>query len=366
MEGLIMRPRWWAVIALALASVGGVALAAEGGFSLKTSPKIAFIYYSPRNTGGWTQSFEEARPKIEAALDQKIAFVESVPEDAAEIRPAAEKFMQRGYDIILGTAFGYSDAFKELAAKHPETAFINAAGTTNGPNLQSVYGRTYQSYYLCGMVAGAMSKSGKLGYVAPNPFGLVNWTINAWTLGAQKMNPKATVTVVYTGSWNDPVKERTAALALIDSGADVLSQHTDTPTVQIVAEEKGVYGTGYERDMREFAPKATLCSQVWQWDKFLVPEIKKIVAGGWQPAPYGAFPGIKQGGTDIACCNTVVPKEIVDRVTAERDAIIEGKEVFQGPILDNGGKERVASGQVVGDADLWKMDWYVAGVTAAK
>ena len=167
--------------------------------------------------------------------------------------------------FIIGTAFGYSDSFKELSEKYPQVAFLNASGTTNGPNLESFYGRTYESQYLCGMVAGAMSKSGKLGFVAAHPIGVVNWNINAYALGAQKMNPSAQVTVVFTGAWNDPVKERAAASALIDQGAEVIGENIDTPTPAIVAQERGIYATGHHRDAREFAPKSTLCSSVWTW-----------------------------------------------------------------------------------------------------
>src|SRR6202012_2194447 len=256
------------------------------GFTLKAPPKVAFLYFKAKNDGGWTQAFEEARVKMEKALGMQIPYVENIAEAAAQITPPAEKFIQRGYNIIIGTAFGYSDTFKELAAKHPEVAFLNAAGTTNGPNLQSFYGRTYESQYLCGMVAGAMSKTGKLGFVAAHPIGPVNWTINAFELGAQKMKPGATTTVIFTGAWNDPVKERAAASALADQGIDVIGQHVDTPTVQVVAQERGIYGTGHHRDLREFAPKATLCSSVWTWDKFLSPELKKIAAGNWEARPY--------------------------------------------------------------------------------
>ncbi len=218
-------------------------------FTLKGKPKIAMIYFGPKNDGGWTQSFDEARVKMEAELGQKIQFVESVPEDASAIKPAVERFIQRGANIIIGGAFGYSDTFKELAAKYPDVAFLNGAGTTNGPNLLGFYGRTYESQYLCGMAAAAVSKTGKLGFVAANPFGMINWAINAYELGARKINPAATVNVVFTGVWNDPVKERAAATALIDQGADVIGQHVDSPTPQIVAQERGVYATGHHRDL---------------------------------------------------------------------------------------------------------------------
>ena len=349
----------------------GVAIACAAapyaaGFTLSEPPKIAFLYFAEKTDGGWTQAFDEARPKIEDALGMKIPFVENVPEVAGQIRPAAERFIQRGHNVIIGTAFGYSDTFKELSEKYPKVAFLNASGTTNGPNLESFYGRTYESQYLCGMAAGGVSKTGKLGFVAAHPIGPVNWTINAYQLGAQQMNPKATVTVIFTGSWNDPVKERAAAQALAEQGIDVIGQHVDTPTPQIVAQERGIYGTGHHRDLREFAAKATLCSSAWTWDKHLAPTLKKVAAGNWQPSPYGAFPGIKDGGTEIACCNAVVPKEVVDKVMAERAAIVGGKHVFSGSIKDTAGTERVAAGAALDDAGLWKMDWFVPGVITQK
>src|SRR5260370_30233608 len=248
---------------LAAVIVCGAAAYAFADFTLPGPAKVAFLYFAEKTDGGWTQAFDEGRPKIEAALNMQIPYVENVPEVAGQIRPAAERFIQRGYNVIIGTAFGYSDTFKELAAKYPEVAFLNGSGTTNGPNLESFYGRTYESQYLCGMAAGAASKTGKLGFVAANPFGVVNWTVNAFALGAQQMNPNATVTVIYTGAWNDPVKERAAASALIDQGADVIGQHVDTPTPQIVAQERGVWGTGHHPTMRHFPPKPTLSSSLW-------------------------------------------------------------------------------------------------------
>src|SRR5260370_189013 len=266
----------------------------------------------------------------------------------------------------MGANVGNCDRFKELAEKQPKVALLNAAGTTNGPNLVHFSGRTYESQYLCGMVAGAVSKTGKLGFAAAHPIGPVNWTINAYELGALKMNPNATVTVIFTGSWNDPVKERAAAQALTDQGIDAIGQHVDTPTPQIVAQERGIYGTGHHRDLREFAPKATLCSSAWTWDHFLSPELKKVAAGNWEPNPYGPFPAPHDRRTDIACCNSVVPKGVVDKVMAERDAIIAGKKIFTGPIKDTAGTERVAANASLDDGGFWKMDWYVPGVITQK
>lgn len=349
----------FAAVLVAVGLFAGAAVAEP--FKLNGDPKPAWIYFNVKNDGGWTQAIDEARIRIEKDLGIEIPYVEKVPEVASEIKPAAERYIQRGYNIILGSAFGYSDAFKELAERHPDVAFINPAGTTNGPNLESVYGRTYETQYLCGMVAGALTKSGKIGFVAANPFGLVNWTVNAYLIGARKLNPDVTLTVIYTGAWNDPVKERAAAQALVEKGIDVIGQHVDTPTPQIVAQEAGIYGTGHHRDMSEFAPKATACSSVWVWDQYLTPTLKKIAAGTWEPSPYGAFVHVGSG-TDIACCGDMVPKKVADMVMAERKALIAGKHVFEGPIVDQNGKVRVAAGETPSDADLWGMDYLIKGV----
>lgn len=355
-----MSRKLWALAGAAV--VAALAMPALAAFQLNGEPKAALIIFSQKNDGGWSQALDEARQRMEQSMGVTIPVVENVPENATAIRPAVELFIERGFNIIIGSAFGYSDTFKELSEKYPDVAFLNPAGITNGPNLQSVYGRTYESQYLCGMAAGAASKTGKLGFVAANPFPLVNWTVNAYLLGARQMNPDATVTVIFTGAWNDPVKERAAAEALIEQGIDVIGQHVDTPATQIVAEEKGIYGTGHHRDLSEFAPNATQCSSVWVWDRFLEPEIEKISAGGWEPNPYGAFLSIAEGGTDIVCCGAAVPAEAAEQIQVERQAIIDGKHVFAGPLSDRDGTERVAAGAVLDDAALWQMDWYVDGV----
>ena len=335
-------------------------------FQLKGDPKIAMIIYSQSNDGGWSQALNEARLRLEERLGLKIDMVENVADNTTAVTPVVDLFVDRGYNIILGSVFGYSDAFGALAQKYPEVAFLNPAGTTNGPNLQSYYGRTYESQYLCGMAAGSLTKSGKLGFVAANPIGLVDWTVNAYALGARKINPAATVTVVYTGAWNDPVKERAAAEALIENGVDVIGQHVDTPAVQLVAQERGIYGTGHHRDLSEFAPEATQCSSVWIWDRYLETAIKQIIADEWEPNPNGAFLSIADGGTDIACCGKAVPAAVVDQIKAEREALIQGKQVFAGPLKDREGKERVAEGAVLSDGDLWGMNWYVDGVISQR
>lgn len=339
--------------------------AGQAQFSAEGDPRPAVILFGPSNDGGWSQAIDEARTRLEGALDLRIPQAEEIPESATSIRPAAELFIERGANIILGSAFGYSDTFEALAAEYPEVVFLNPAGTTNGENLKSFYGRTYETQYLCGMIAGGVSETGKLGFVAANPFGLVNWTVNAYLLGARQVNPDAELTVVFTGAWADPVKERAAAEALIEQGIDVIGQHVDTPAVQVVAAEAGIAGTGHHRDLSEFSV-ATQCSSVWTWDRFLEPEIAAIAAGDFEPAPFGAFLSIADGAVDIACCGPAVSEELEALVMAEREAILNGKHVFAGPLSDRDGTERVADGEVLSDGDLWGMDWFVPGVVGGE
>ncbi|MEO0385474.1 MAG: BMP family ABC transporter substrate-binding protein [Pseudomonadota bacterium] len=356
---------------VAMAALGALAItvantsSGQAQFAAEGDPRPAVILFGPSNDGGWSQAIDEARTRLEGALELQIPQAEEIPESATSIRPAAELFIQRGANIILGSAFGYSDTFEALAAEYPDVVFLNPAGTTNGDNLKSFYGRTYETQYLCGMIAGGLSETGELGFVAANPFGLVNWTVNAYLLGARQVNPDAELTVVFTGAWADPVKERAAAEALIEQGIDVIGQHVDTPAVQVVAAEAGISGTGHHRDLSEFSA-ATQCSSVWTWDRFLEPEIAAIAAGDFEPAPFGAFLSIADGAVDIACCGPAVSEELEALVMAEREAILAGKHVFEGPLSDRDGAERVLAGEVLGDGDLWGMDWFVPGVVGGE
>ncbi|MCC6001782.1 MAG: BMP family ABC transporter substrate-binding protein [Pararhodobacter sp.] len=340
----------------------GLAPAAQAELAAVGNPRPAVILYGPTNDGGWSQSIDEARQLLEETLGTRIAQAAEIPETATAIRPAAELFIERGANIIIGSAFGYSDTFAELAAEFPQIMFFNPAGTTNAQNLQSVYGRTYETHYLCGMVAGGLTESGRIGFVAANPFGLVNWTVNAYLLGARQINPDVELSVVFTGSWGDPVRERAATQALIEQGADVIGQHVDTPTPQIVAAEAGIFATGHHRDLSEFSA-ATQCSSVWTWDLYLGSAIEAVSAGTFEPAPYGAFLSIADGAVDVACCGPAVPDDLAARVMEAREAIIGGMHVFAGPLYDRDGTLRVAEGAVLDDGALWGMDWFVAGVT---
>jgi basic membrane lipoprotein Med (substrate-binding protein (PBP1-ABC) superfamily) len=210
------------------------------------------------------------------------------------------------------------------------------------------------------------TKSGNIGFVAAQPTSVANWEINAYTLGVRLNHPNATVHVIFIGT-PDPAKEKTAASTLIDHGADVLGQSLDGPTPQIVAEERGVLATGHAVDLHELAPKSTICSSIWNWDRYLAREIKKIVAGNWTAGPDDGLIGMIGGSNDISCCSTAVPEKTIPKMIAERDGIIiTQNQVFKGPLEDAEGKERVKAGDSLNDDELWAMNWYVKGVAIEK
>ena len=343
-----------------------VAAAANDRLTLAGPPRPAFVYVGPKDDAGWQQAIDRAREKIEGKLNIEIPYAEKIPRVTAEVTVAAEGFIKQGYNIIVGDSAGYAEAFRSLAEKYPNTAFINIGGDIVGrqqpPNLKSVYGRSYESQYLCGLVAGATSKSGKLGFLAAGPSSVANWEINGYTSGARSVKPDAIVHVKFVGSPSSE-KERVGASTLIDHGADVIGQSIDGPTPLIVARERGVFATGHAVDLHEQAPETVLCSSIWVWESYLVPEIKKIAAGGWMAGPADSLLGMTRGGTDIACCSKAVAKETIYKLVAERDGIIiSEKQIFSGAILDRDGKERVPVGGVLSDADLLTMNWYVEGV----
>ena len=275
-KGQTMKKRLLGLFAAGAMAVGLMTLPASA-FKLEGEPKVAMIIFSQKNDGGWSQALDEARQRLEASMGIKIPVVENVPENATAIRPAVELFIQRGFNVIIGSAFGYSDTFKELSEKYPNVAFLNPAGITNGPNLESFYGRTYESQYLCGMAAAGASKTGKLGFVAANPFGLVNWTVNAYALGAQQINPDATVTVVYTGAWNDPVKGSELTKAQISEGADVVyaaAGGTGVGVLQTAADE-GILSIGVDSNQNYMHPGQVLTSMMKRVDNAVYDAFKE-------------------------------------------------------------------------------------------
>ncbi len=334
----------------------GTASAEEAAKELK----VGFVYVSPVGDAGWSYAHDQGRLVIDEMEGVETAYVEKVPEG-----PDAERVMlnmaRKDFDLVFATSFGYMDPMLKVAQRFPDVTFMHCSGFKTADNMGNYFGRMYQARYLTGMVAGAMTESNVLGFVAAFPIPEVIRGINAFALGAQAVNPDATVRVVWTKTWYDPATEKEAAKSLLDIGADVIAQHQDSPGPQEAAQEQGVYSIGYNTDMRAFAPKAHLVAAVWNWAPFYTEMVKQVRNGTWEPKAY--WYGIEKGIVDISTINDIVPQEIQKQVLERKGEIVEEKfHVFSGPIRDQKGKERIAEGKTATDPEMLGMDWFVEGV----
>ncbi|SBV99466.1 Purine-binding protein BAB2_0673 [uncultured delta proteobacterium] len=323
---------------------------------------VGFVYISPAGEVGWSHSHDLARRALAAMPGVTAVFKENVPE-GREAEQAIREMAQQGCDIIFTTSFGYMDPTLTVAKEFPAVTFLHCSGFKTAPNVSTYFGRVYQVRFLTGMVAGAMTKSNIIGYAAAYPIPEVIRGINAFTLGAQAVNPKVEVRVVWTKTWYDEAKERDAAMSLITGGADVVAQHQDSPAAQQAAEARGVYSVGYHTDMSAFAPKAHLVAAVWNWVPFYKDVLAKVRKGEWRSSD--SWPGLESGVVGLSPFGPMVPQAVRDKVLTCRDAIARGAmTVFTGPILDQNGKIRIKAGEKADDATLLNMNWFVLGVTA--
>lgn len=324
--------------------------------------KVAFMYVGPVGDAGWTYAHDQGRKYLQEKLDYVAAedIVENVSE-GAEAETVLTQLAEKGNDVIFSTSFGFMDPTINVAKKYPDKIFLHCSGYKTAENVGTYFGRMYQARFLTGLVAGRATKSNIIGYVAAYPIPEVIRGINAFTLGVRKVNPDAIVKVVWTNTWYDPAKEKDAAKALLDAGADVIAQHQDTPGPQEAAEEAGAYGIGYNTDMSKFAPKAVLTSAVWNWGPYYVKTLEAIKNGTWKSNQY--WGSLAEGIVDIAPFGPMVDDETKELVKKWRAKIENGEwDVFYGPIKDQNGNIRVEEGQKMTDEEILNMDWFVEGV----
>ncbi len=350
--------RW----ATALAAGTALGVLAAGPAAAQAPIKVGYVYVSPIGDAGWTFQHDSGRKEMEKALAGKVEtkFVENVPEGADSERVIRE-FASTGYKLVFTTSFGYMNPTIKVAQQFPNTVFMHATGYKTAENVGVYNARFYEGRYLCGIIAGKMTKSNVAGYVAAFPIPEVVQGIDAFMLGMRSVNPKAELKVIWTNSWYDPGREREAANTLISQGADVLTHHTDSTAVVQAAEEKGKYAFGYHSDMSKYGPKAQLSATTHQWGAFYTKVTQEVIAGTWKGT--NVWGGIKDGMIKLAPLNPAVPKDVADLVAAKTNDIGSGKlHPFTGPLKDNTGKERLAAGKVMSDDDLQKLDFYVEGV----
>ena len=324
--------------------------------------RMGFVYVSPAGSEGFSYSHDVARRQIgEADSLLTTSYAESVPE-GADAERVFMSIARKKNDIVVGTSFGYLETMLKVAKEFPDTVFLHCSGGKATSNLSSFFGRMYQPRYLTGMVAGAMTKSNRIGYVAAfNTIPEVLRGINAFALGVQSVNPKAVVHVAWTHTWFEPIIESEAAAELIAAGADVLTMHQDSPVALEVAEKAGIFSIGYHNDMSAFAPKGHLVAAVWNWTPFYERVVREVREGTWESGIF--WLGMETGIVDISGISKDVPEALRNEVLARRQEIIEGTfTVFNGPIYDQEGTLRVDEGSTPDDAVLHSMDWLVMGV----
>jgi len=361
--------RTW-IKALAL---GAVASAALLGCAKKEEPtaapakseplKIAFAYVGPVGDGGWTFAHDNGRKAIEKEFGDKVVttFVENVPE-SADAERVIRDLAGQGNKLIFGTTFGYMEPMLKVAADNANVKFEHATGYKQAPNMRTYDSRTYEGAYMAGIIAGKMTKSNTLGVVASIPIPEVVRNINSFTLGAQTSNPKVKTKVVWVNEWFNPPKETEAATSLINGGADVLFQNTDSPAVLKTAQDKGKRAFGWESDMTAYGPKAHLASAIINWAPYYLSATRDALEGKWTGGG-AVWWGVKEGAIDLVSIADDVPADTKARIDEVRKGLKEGSfAIWKGPITDNTGKVVLNKDEVADDKFLGGVNFFVKGV----
>lgn len=324
--------------------------------------KIAFAYVGPVGDGGWTFAHDTARKAVEKEFGDKVvtSFVENVPESADAERVIRDMATQ-GNKLIFGTTFGYMETMLKVAPDFKDVKFEHGTGYKTAENMRTYDSRTYEGAYMAGVIAGKMTKSNTLGVVASVPIPEVIRNINSFTLGAQSSNPKVKTKVVWVNEWFNPPKETEAATSLINGGADVLFQNTDSPAVLKTAQDKGKRAFGWDSDMTAYGPKAHLASAIINWGPYYIKTTKDVLEGKWTTG--SSWWGVKEGAIDIVSIAEDVPAETKAKVEEIKKGLADGTFViWKGPIVDNTGKEQLAKDTAADDKFLGGLNFYVKGV----
>ena len=327
--------------------------------------KIGFVYVSPVLDAGWTSQHDQGRRAVEAALGARVktTFVESVPE-GADAERVIRDLAQTGHQLIFTTSFGYMEPTLKVAREFPGVKFEAITGYKQTPNVATANARYYEGRYLAGIAAGRMSQTGVAGYVAGFPIPEVLQGINAFTLGMRSVNPKAVVKLVWLDAWFDPPRERDAAMALFDQGVDVVSFHTASTAVMAAAQARGKLAVAYHSDMRSVGPDAQIVAVTHQWGGYYTPRARTVLDGSWKSGD--VWGGVREGMVRVEGFGSKVPKAVQQEVLARQKDIGAGKlQPFRAgatAVRDNTGREVIAPGQALTDAQILQMNWLAQGV----
>lgn len=331
----------------------------------QTPLKAAFVYVTPVLPAGWTRQHEEGRLQLERDLAGKV---QTTAVDNVAEGPDAERVIRdlaaQGNQLIFTTSFGYMEPTLRVAREFPNVKFENITGYKQADNVATANARHYEGRYLSGVAAGRMSKTGVAGFVAGFPIPEVVQGVNAFVLGMRSVNPKAQVKVVWLNAWFDPAREREAAMALMDQGADVLSFQVATTAVMAAAQERGKMAIAFHSDMRKDAPDAQLMAITHHWGNYYAARAKAVQNGTWKPGD--TWGGVKESMVRVEHFGPKLPQAVRDEVLARQKEMAAGKlqpfKAVKAAIRDNQGKERVAKGAQLTDEQLHHMDWLAEGV----
>lgn len=324
--------------------------------------KVGFVYVGPIGDHGWTYRHDIGRLAIEEEFGDKVetTYVESVAE-GADAERVIRKLASGGHDLIFTTSFGYMNPTIKVAKAFPKVKFEHATGYKRADNVSTYSARFYEGRAVIGTMAGMLTKSNIIGYIGSFPIPEVVRGINAFTIAMRKVNPEAEVRVIWVNSWYDPGKESDAAKALIDQGADIITQHTDSPAPLQAAQERGIAGFGQASDQAAFAPEAQITSIIDDWNQYYVDRTKAVLEDSWESQD--VWDGIDSGMVAFAEYGPGVPDDVKAAADVIKEGIVDGSiHPFQGPINNQAGEEVVAEGEIIGDDVLLGMDYYVEGV----
>ena len=324
--------------------------------------RVAVIMPGLRNDHNWNETHFEALQKAEELLNLEVAYYENVPTDSTA-QTVMERAIKNGAKIVIATSVEYGEPALIVARNHPETKFFHATGLRTATNLSTFFGRMYQLRYLSGLVAGMMTKTNEIGYVAAFNISEVNRGINAFTLGVRKVNPDAKVYVSWSGSWTDESMATDATRSLLEKhDIDVMTTHLDALSPYEIADDRNVWIIGYNRDNSKRFPERFLTAPVWHWENFYIPKIREVIQEKFEGRSY--WFGLESGIMDLSDLTKNVRDTIRQVVEDEKIRLVQGKfDVFYGPIVDNHGEVRVGEGEsMTDDAMLHRFNWYVEGV----
>lgn len=340
-----------------------LALALASPAMAQDPTKVGFIYVGPIGDLGWSYEHDQGRLAVEAAFGDQVetSYVESVPEGADAERVLTQMALS-GVDLIFTTSFGYMDATINIANKFPKVKFEHATGYKTAPNVSTYSARFYEGRAVIGHIAGKMTKTNKIGYIASFPIPEVIRGINAAYIHAKKVNPEVEFSVVWAYTWFDPGKEADAAKALIEQGADVIMQHTDSTAPMAEMEKAGdAIGFGQASDMAQYAPSPRVTSIIDNWGPYYVDRVGAVINGTWESTQ--SWEGIADGMVKIGEMTDAIPADLIKESQDLADSIAAGEyHPFTGPLNKQDGSVWLAEGETADDSTLGGMNFYVEGL----